>query len=64
MKTTKIEWTEATWNPSIGCSKVSAGCKSYSFIIIPYSIDLQLINYHFTVKICGFQPDNIVGTLL
>ncbi|MDR3285969.1 MAG: phage Gp37/Gp68 family protein [Prevotellaceae bacterium] len=27
MKTTKIEWTEATWNPSIGCSKVSAGCK-------------------------------------
>jgi protein gp37 len=28
MKTTKIEWTEATWNPSIGCSKVTAGCKN------------------------------------
>jgi len=28
MKTTKIEWTEATWNPSIGCSKVSSGCKN------------------------------------
>jgi len=28
MKTTKIEWTEATWNPSIGCSKISAGCKN------------------------------------
>jgi protein gp37 len=28
MQTTKIEWTEATWNPSIGCSKVSAGCKN------------------------------------
>jgi protein gp37 len=28
MKTTKIEWTEATWNPSIGCSKVSAGCQN------------------------------------
>jgi protein gp37 len=28
MKTTKIEWTEATWNPSIGCTKVSAGCKN------------------------------------
>ena len=26
MKTTKIEWTEATWNPSIGCNKVSGGC--------------------------------------
>ena len=24
----KIEWTEATWNPSTGCNKVSAGCKN------------------------------------
>ena len=24
----KIEWTEQTWNPIIGCSKVSAGCKN------------------------------------
>ena len=24
--TTKIEWTEETWNPSIGCSKISSGC--------------------------------------
>ena len=22
-----IEWTETTWNPVIGCTKVSAGCK-------------------------------------
>lgn len=28
MKYSKIEWTEATWNPSIGCNKVSAGCKN------------------------------------
>ncbi len=27
MKYSKIEWTEATWNPSTGCNKVSAGCK-------------------------------------
>lgn len=26
MSTTKIEWTEATWNPVTGCSKVSPGC--------------------------------------
>ncbi len=25
---TKIEWTEATWNPTIGCDKVSAGCEN------------------------------------
>ena len=28
MKHSKIEWTEATWNPSVGCDKVSAGCKN------------------------------------
>jgi len=27
MKLSKIEWTEATWNPSIGCNKISSGCK-------------------------------------
>ena len=26
MKPTKIEWTESTWNPVTGCSRVSAGC--------------------------------------
>jgi protein gp37 len=25
---TRIEWTEETWNPTVGCSKVSPGCKS------------------------------------
>jgi len=24
----KIEWTEATWNPSVGCDKVSSGCQN------------------------------------
>lgn len=23
----KIEWTETTWNPIIGCSRVSEGCR-------------------------------------
>src|SRR5271157_4027233 len=23
-----IEWTEATWNPVTGCTKVSGGCKN------------------------------------
>ena len=26
MSTTTIEWTEVTWNPVTGCSKVSPGC--------------------------------------
>jgi len=24
----KIEWTERTWNPSAGCTKISSGCKN------------------------------------
>lgn len=28
MSTTKIEWTDAVWNPVTGCTKVSAGCKN------------------------------------
>ncbi|HSV75464.1 MAG TPA: phage Gp37/Gp68 family protein [Bacteroidales bacterium] len=24
----KIEWTEQTWNPSVGCSKISSGCQN------------------------------------
>lgn len=28
MNVTKIEWTEVTWNPVTGCSKVSPGCQN------------------------------------
>jgi len=27
MGASKIEWTETTWNPTTGCSKISSGCK-------------------------------------
>ncbi len=27
MANSSIEWTEMTWNPTTGCTKVSAGCK-------------------------------------
>ncbi len=28
MAKSQIEWTEATWNPLTGCSKISPGCKN------------------------------------
>ena len=28
MSTSTIEWTESTWNPLTGCTKVSPGCKN------------------------------------
>ena len=27
MATSSIEWTDCTWNPTTGCTKISAGCK-------------------------------------
>lgn len=27
MSSTKIEWTDASWNPVTGCTKISAGCQ-------------------------------------
>ncbi|RPE08679.1 phage Gp37/Gp68 family protein [Chitinophaga lutea] len=27
MASSRIEWTEMTWNPTTGCDKISAGCK-------------------------------------
>lgn len=27
MSSSQIEWTDATWNPTTGCDKVSSGCK-------------------------------------
>lgn len=28
MNRSNIEWTETTWNPTTGCTKISAGCKN------------------------------------
>lgn len=28
MRTSKIEWTEATWNPVTGCTPISLGCQN------------------------------------
>jgi len=28
MATSSIEWTQMTWNPTTGCTKISAGCKN------------------------------------
>lgn len=27
-QSSRIEWTEATWNPTVGCTKISPGCKN------------------------------------
>jgi len=34
----KIEWTQKTWNPIVGCTKVSAGCKNCYAIRMAYRL--------------------------
>lgn len=54
MKSTKIEWTEKVWNPSIGCDKVSAGCKfcyAESFAVRLKAMGVEDYNTGFQFKI-------------
>ena len=34
----RIEWTERTWNPSVGCTKVSTGCKNCYAEVMAYRL--------------------------
>lgn len=56
----KIEWTEKTWNPVVGCSKVSAGCKSCYAIGMAWR--LQHIG-HSKVKYAGTVEKTAGGQL-
>ena len=38
MRTTKIEWTDRTWNPITGCSKYSAGCNHCYAEVMAYRL--------------------------
>ena len=38
MGTSKIEWTEQTWNPTTGCNKVSQGCKNCYAEVMAYRL--------------------------
>lgn len=52
MKTTKIEWTDKTWNPITGCSKVSSGCVNCYAEIMAHRLNaMGVIKYK-----NGFNP--------
>lgn len=48
-----IEWTGSTWNPILGCSKISAGCRNC------YAINQVFRNW----KMAEGLPENKRGRL-
>lgn len=55
---TKIEWTDATWNPVTGCIKVSAGCKNcYAERLAPRVFAGQTVVDHYA----ELSPSDALG---
>ena len=57
-QTSAIEWTEATWNPIVGCSIVSPGCTHCYAMAMAARIDRMTLQSHYeglTHKINGHQ---------
>ena len=67
---TKIEWTDRTWNPLAGCSQVSEGCRNCYAMGQAHRFDGQSVGYDGTTKRVGGRtvlrkqrhlPDGIMG---
>lgn len=55
---TKIEWTEKTWNPFVGCSKISRGCKHcYAILVAARNMSPQ----HKGLTVLGRAGSNWTG---
>lgn len=56
--TTSIEWTDATWNPVTGCTKVSPGCKHcYAERVFPRTAAGQRVPVNSAAGIADRDPD-------
>lgn len=55
----KIEWTDATWNPIVGCTKVSAGCDNCYAIRQAHRMasNPAIPHYNGTTKIVNGKPN-------
>lgn len=56
----KIEWTNKTWNPIVGCRKVSSGCKNCYAIRMAYRLQS---NPHSKAKYAGTAEKSASGQL-
>lgn len=61
--TSKIEWTEQTWNPTTGCTKISAGCKHcYAEVMAHRLHAMKASGYENTFELT-MQPKRIAQPL-
>ena len=59
MAQSSIEWTEMTWNPTTGCTKISAGCKfCYAEIMSKRLKAMRVDKYKDGFKV-RTQPDSL-----
>ncbi len=60
-KNSKIEWTDHTFNPWIGCQKVSPGCQQTKVVLVP-SGDPVMLAKPTKAKVYAFDKDQkLVG---
>ena len=52
----KIEWTEATWNPVVGCSVVSPGCTNCYAMRMARRLDRPGSHYEGTTRVVNGKP--------
>lgn len=59
MRTTKIEWTDKTWNPITGCTKASCGCTHcYAEIMARRLRAMGLEKYHNGFEVTLHEDDS------
>ena len=56
----KIEWTDATWNPTTGCTRVSPGCDNcYMFALYPRLRAMGVPGYDRQPDEIALMPDRL-----
>lgn len=61
---TTIEWTEQTWNPTTGCTKISPGCKHcYAETLVPRLQAMKAPGYENGFEI-SLMPDRLSQALV
>ena len=60
-----IEWTDETWNPVTGCSRVSPGCDNcYMFALYPRLKGMRVPGYDASPDVVQLQPGRINTPLM